>query len=381
MRRYLSELSHLERSILLKYVVFKVLIVLLILSYYMYVSSLIVGDVWGIFFRIVVIIRDVILLVLVLMIIVFVIVGLYAVGNYSQSLAFSISTQFVSTIFKIDAGRTSNILYGAFGIEYSEIIVGVIMVALVASVFFNLSFIVRGSVAHFMWAVALILLSLIGLETVGFTRMKIYSWPPHTLSEVIFNSIVLFAAFTFFIMEVGGNLAYASLVLDRYRLKISRTRKVIESLFFGRVTSGAPKTSTYPEAGGLRLSPLAETLLRGYSGIYALEETTEELSGKVLGFVKAEERRNKEVVRSLLGMKAEPHFSRMILSIVVSLFLKLPLCVLMTLLTLMLAESFGIIYPNVVEVQSPSFIVLVFILVVVVFYYVGVIITKSKRLV
>ena len=381
MRRYLSELSHLERSILLKYVVFKVLIVLLILSYYMYVSSLIVGNVWGIFFRIVVIMRDVTLLVLVLMIIVFVIVGLYAVGNYSQSLAFSISTQFVSTIFKIDAGRTSNILYGAFGIEYSEIIVGVIMVALVISIFFNLSFIVRGSVAHFMWAVALILLSLIGLETVGFTRMKIYSWPPHTLSEVIFNSIVLFAAFTFFIMEVGGNLAYASLVLDRYRLKISRTRKVIESLFFGRVTSGAPKMSTYPEVGGLRLSPLAETLLRGYSGIYALEETTEELSGKVLGFVKAEERRNKEVVRSLLGMKAEPHFSRMILSIIVSLFLKLPLCVLMTLLTLMLAESFGIIYPNVVEVQSPSFIVLVFILVVVVFYYVGVIITKSKRLV
>lgn len=381
MRQYIRNLTRLERSILVKYVIFKILITILIISYYLYVSSLIVGNVWQIFFEIIILIRDTILLVFVLMALTFVIVGLYAAGNYSQSLAFSISTQFVSTIFRIDATRTSNILRGTLGIELSEIVAGVLVLVFVVSILFNISFIARGSVAHFMWAVAFILLSLIGLEMVGFTRMKIYAWPPHSLNEVIFNSIVLFAAFTFFIMEVGGNLAYATSVLDQYRLKISRIQRVIESLFFGKTRKVKQAVSTAPETGGLRLSALAETLLRGYSGVYALEETTEELSSKVLGYVKTEERRSRDAVFSLIGMKAEPHFSRMILSIVINLFLKLPLCVLMTLLTLTLAEGLSFVYPDVVEVQSPSFIVLVFILVMILFYYVGLMITRSRKII
>lgn len=377
----MRNLTRLERSILIKYVIFKILITILIVAYYLYVSSLIAGNVWEIFFKIMLYIRDAMLLAFVLMVLTFVIVGLYTAGNYSQSLAFSISTQFVSTVFRIDATRTSNLLWGTLGMELLEIAVGVLVLMLVISIFFNISFIARGSVSHFMWAVALILLSLIGLEIVGFARMEIYAWPPRSLNEIIFNSIVLFAAFTFFIMEVGGNLAYATSILDQYRLKISRTKKVIESLFFGITRKMEQAISTVSEAGGLRLSALAETLLRGYSGVYALEETTEELSSKVLGYIKTEERRNRDVVLSLIGIKAEPHFSRMVLSIVTNLFLKLPLCVLMTLLTLTLAKSFSVIYPDVVEVQSPSFIVLVFVLVMILFYYVGLMITRSRKLV
>ena len=163
-------------------------------------------------------------------------------------------------------------------------------------------------------------------------------------------------------------MSYASSVVDRYRAKSVRMRRVVESLFFGKLRGSPARRAETMVGGGLRLSPLAETLLRGYSGVYALEETTEELSGKVLGFIRLEEKRDKDFVRSLLGLKAAPHFKRMILSIILNLFFKLPLCVLLTIMTIMLAERLNVLYPGVVEVESPGFVVVVFVLIAILFY-------------
>ena len=380
MRAYIRELEHKNRAFLFKYIMFKVLMALLVFSYLYYISRFVSSGVWHSCFELILLARDFIVFTLVIMAYIFVIVCLFVVGSPSEMTAYAISISFVSSIIRVDASRLYSLSRGIIQFTLIDLVAGGLAILLIVAFILNLSFIVRGSIAHFMWAVALSLFTLTGLVAIGVAQMRVYPWPPHSLGEVIFNSFVILAAFTFLVIEVCGNLAYAADVIDRYRTKINRVRKTVESLFYGR-TMGieVEQSSRETEGSALRLSPLAEILLRGYSGIYALEETTEELSGKVLGFLKLEEKRDRELIGSLLGVRASPHFERMILSIILNLFFKLPLCVILALATLGLASVTSQIYPGVVEAQSPSFIVLIFTFVSVIFYYLGLIISQRQR--
>ncbi len=381
MRAYISQLEKLNRELVVKYILFKAIMAFFVFSYLWYISKFASGVVWDSCYKLMLLVRDMIVFSLVLIVYGFVVVCLYLARIQSETTAYMISISYVSSIIRVDASRLFALSKGQVGVTFLEVVAGFLAFLLIIAFILNISFIVRGSIAHFMWAVALSLFALTGLEAIGQAQMRVYPWPPHSLGEVIFNSFVILAAFTFLVIEVCGNLAYAAHVIDRYRTKTIRMKKTIESLFYGRTSyeSSIETPISMEEGGGLRFSPLAELLLRGYTGIYALEETTEELSGKVLGFLKLEERRDKDVMRLLFGSKAAPHFERMILSIILNLFFKLPLCVILTLITLALADVIGSIYPDVAEAQSPAFIVLIFAFVSLIFYYLGLLISKRQK--
>ncbi len=379
MREIIRYLEKRSRIMLIRYIFFKVILAFFTFLYYWYVAHFVKAEAWDLGFKTLILLRDLLIIVLVVLVYAFVMVSLYIVGVYSVDIIFNTAILFVASILKADPERLHSILVGGIILAPADLLVGGLVMLLIFSLILDISFTVRGSISHFMWSVAIALLALIGLEAAGATTIRIYEWPPHNLGEIVFNSVVILAAFTFFIIEVCGNLAYASSVIDGYRLKYNRMKQMVTTLLMGKTRSAEGGRETSVEGGGIRLSPLAEILLRGYTGVYALEETTEELTGKIVGFVSTEGKRDKRLIEALTGVSAAPHFERMILSIILGLFFKLPLCVILVIFTLVLAQMIGSNFKGVVEAGSPSFIVLTFVLVAVIFYYLGVIISRKHR--
>jgi len=379
MRIYLDLLNKERRSLLLRYASFKMLIVIFLAAYYMYINSIINSSAWTMGLATFSFIKLLFVVAVFSIVYSFMLISAFVANVYDYEVIYSASLMLVNSIFRTNVSRLNDILVGNITLSISDLLLMILGFLLWISVFYNISFVAKGKVSHFMWSLAIILLTLVGLEAMGQANIVVSEWPPASISDLITNSVVILAMLTFFIIEICGNLAYAATIIDEYYKKIDRLSKIFREILMGQIQSESVASERESESvSKLRLSPLALLMLRGYSGMYALEETGEELSSKVAGLVRSEGKNDREFVTSILGLKSVPRFTTTILSIITGLLVKLPLAILLTLLAFILASSFGSLYPELVEIRTPAFSLIIFTLIVVLFYLFGDFIARRK---
>ena len=379
MRIYLDLLNKEKRSLLLRYASFKMLIMIFLAVYYMYVNSIINSSAWTMGLATFSFIKLLFVVAVFSIVYSFMLISAFVANVYDYEVIYSASLMLINSIFGTNVSRLNDILVGNITLSISDLLLMILGFLLWISVFYNISFVAKGKVSHFMWSLAIILLTLVGLEAMGQANIVVSEWPPASISDLITNSVVILAMLTFFIIEICGNLAYAATIIDEYYKKIDRLSKSFREILMGQIQSEVVASERESESvSKLRLSPLALLMLRGYSGMYALEETGEELSSKVAGLIRSEGKNDREFVTSILGLKSVPRFTTTILSIITGLLVKLPLAILLTLLAFILASSFGSLYPELVEVRTPAFSLIIFTLIVVLFYLFGDSIARRK---
>ena len=379
MRIYLDLLNKEKRSLLLRYASFKMLIMIFLAVYYMYVNSIINSSAWTMGLATFSFIKLLFVVAVFSIVYSFMLISAFVANVYDYEVIYSASLMLINSIFGTNVSRLNDILVGNITLSISDLLLMILGFLLWISVFYNISFVAKGKVSHFMWSLAIILLTLVGLEAMGQANIVVSEWPPASISDLITNSVVILAMLTFFIIEICGNLAYAATIIDEYYKKIDRLSKSFREILMGQIQSELVASERESESvSKLRLSPLALLMLRGYSGMYALEETGEELSSKVAGLIRSEGKNDREFVTSILGLKSVPRFTTTILSIITGLLVKLPLAILLTLLAFILASSFGSLYPELVEVRTPAFSLIIFTLIVVLFYLFGDSIARRK---
>ena len=347
MRIYLDLLNRERRSLLLRYASFKMLIVIFLVTYYMYINSIINSNAWTMGLVAFSFIKLLFVVAVFSIVYSFMLISAFAANVYDYEVIYSASLMLINSIFGTNVSRLNNILVGNVTLSIGDLLLMILGFLLWISVFYNISFVAKGKVSHFMWSLAIILLTLVGLEAMGQANIMVSEWPPASVSDLITNSVVILAMLTFFIIEICGNLAYAATIIDEYYKKIDRLSKSFREILMGQIRSELVTSERESESvSKLRLSPLALLMLRGYSGMYALEETGEELSSKVAGLIRSEGKNDREFVTSILGLKSVPRFTTTVLSIITGLLVKLPLAILLTLLAFILANSFGSLYPE-----------------------------------
>lgn len=379
MRIYLDLLNRERRSLLLRYASFKMLIVIFLVTYYMYINSIINSNAWTMGLVAFSFIKLLFVVAVFSIVYSFMLISAFAANVYDYEVIYSASLMLINSIFGTNVSRLNNILVGNVTLSIGDLLLMILGFLLWISVFYNISFVAKGKVSHFMWSLAIILLTLVGLEAMGQANIMVSEWPPASVSDLITNSVVILAMLTFFIIEICGNLAYAATIIDEYYKKIDRLSKSFREILMGQIRSELVTSERESESvSKLRLSPLALLMLRGYSGMYALEETGEELSSKVAGLIRSEGKNDREFVTSILGLKSVPRFTTTVLSIITGLLVKLPLAILLTLLAFILANSFGSLYPELVEIRTPAFSLIILTLIVVLFYLFGDFIARRK---
>ncbi len=381
MRVYLSLLKRRKRMLLIKYMLFKIFLITALAAYYLYINGIINFIVWLKGLAVLSFIKLGFIAVVFSVVYSLTLIAAFSSNVYDYNAIYLASMTIINSFFRIDVAALDNLLAGTFILSINELLLMLLGFMLWLSVLFNISFIAKGRVSHFMWSLALILLALVGLEAMGYANIAVSEWPPTTIGGFLSNSMVILAILTFIVIEVCGNLAYASTIIDGYTKKIDRLGKGLHEILLGKVSSEntiREREEEIRSASKLRFGPLATLMLRGYGGVYALEETSEEVLSKVVGLLRSEGEQNAEIIEAVLGLRSIPRFTTTMLSIVMGLLIKLPLSILLTLLAFALVGILGRLYPELVEVRTPAFALIVFSLIVAIFYILGGIIARKK---
>ncbi|MCR8433203.1 MAG: hypothetical protein NDP13_00310 [Crenarchaeota archaeon] len=379
MREYLKLIEKTRSSLLFKYVLFKCLLVTFVILYFLYIFQIIEFSILSKGLTALQYAKFGLILFVFSVVYIFILFAATLSNVYDYEMILFTSILIMSTILKANAADLSEFFMGvSIGINLKELLLMILGLTLWLSVLFSISFIAKERISYFMWSLVLILISLISLNALGHANIAIPEWPPESLAELLSNRVLVMSLLTLVDIEICSNLAFISTITSENIRKLDRIYKALHEIFAGKTLSetSLDRKEIIDTASKLKFSPLALIMLRGQSGIYALEETSGEVLSKVAGFLKSRSAQDTDFIKAALGLKVIPQFRFVLLSITSSLLLKLPLAVLSTLLAYYLAAVLSNLYPEVVEVRTPMFSLVVFLLFVLIFYLLGLAVTR-----